>query len=89
MNADAHLDTLIRLADQLGIDVRYEEMDGAGGGLCVLRGRRVLFIDTSADPQASYERVLGALARLPELDQVYIVPELREQIEAARARQGP
>ena len=88
MNPDAHLETLIRLAEQLDIDVRYEEMDGTGGGLCVLRGRRVLFIDTSADPQVCYERVLAALARLPELDQVYVVPEIREQIDVLRARQA-
>jgi len=86
MNPDAHLATLVRLAGQLDIDVRYEEMDGTGGGLCVLRGQRILFIDTAADPQTAYERVLAAISRLPEVDDVYIVPELREQIDFVRGR---
>ncbi len=84
MDVEARLDALIRLAEQIGIDVRYETMDGNGGGLCVLRGRRVLFVDTSAEPEQRYERLVRALAPLPELDNLYIAPELREELDAGR-----
>ena len=85
MNLEDRLSTLLRLAEQLGIHVRYEAMDGVGGGLCVLAKRRVLFVDTSAELEVRYERILGELADLTELDELYVVPEIREEIDARRA----
>jgi hypothetical protein len=78
------LDALLSLAEQLGIRVRREPLGGEGGGLCTLRGERFIFLDTSADLETRYERTLSALAGLSELERLYIVPEIREDIEGAR-----
>jgi hypothetical protein len=80
------VESLLSLAEQLGISIRRELLGGDGGGLCSLRGERVLFLDTSADPETQYERTLNGLAGLEELDDLYVIPEIREEIEACRRR---
>lgn len=88
MELQSRLDTLLALAEELGINVRREPLGGDGGGLCILRGRRILFVDTSADLETRYERTLVGLAPLPELDNLYLRPEIREDIDACRRRLG-
>jgi hypothetical protein len=88
MELQDRLDTLLSLADELGIVTRREPLGGGGGGLCILRGQRVLFVDTSADLEVRYERTLAGLAPLRELDDRYIRPEVREDLEACRRRLG-
>ena len=84
MELAARLEALCELAEEIGIEVRAEPMGGDGGGLCELRGRRVLFVDTAADLANRYDHTLAALAPLTELDQRYLVPELRHDIEHQR-----
>jgi len=86
MDLQEKLDTLLNLADELGLAVRREPLGGDGGGLCVLRGRRVLFVDTGADLETRFEKTLEAMAGLAELDQRYLPPELREDIDRQRRR---
>jgi len=85
MELAARLEALCELAEDIGIEVRAEPMGGDGGGLCVLRGQRVLFVDTAADLANRYDHTLAALAPLTELDQHYLVPELRHDFERQRA----
>jgi hypothetical protein len=86
MDLANRLDQLLAVAEDIGLDVRAEPMGGEGGGLCKLRGQRVLFVDTSADLATRYDRTLTALAPLPELDERYLLPELRNDIERQRER---
>lgn len=86
MDLANRLDQLLTVAEEIGLDVRAEPMGGEGGGLCQLRGQRVLFVDTSADLATRYDRTLTALAPLPELDERYLLPELRNDIERQRER---
>ena len=88
MDLGSRLETLLALAEELGLDVRAEPMGGEGGGLCVLRGQRVLFVDTLADLATRYERTLAALAPLPELEDRFIVPEVRRDIEQQKGSGG-
>jgi hypothetical protein len=84
VDLQARLDTLLTLAEELGLTIRREPLGGSGGGFCVLRGRRILFVDTSADLEARYEATLAALAPLPEMDAHYLPPEVREDLERQR-----
>ncbi len=86
MELSLRLEALLAVAEQAGIEVRAEPMGGEGGGLCVLRGRRVLFVDTSADLATRYDRTLAAVAPMEAVDQCYLVPEVRQDIE--RQREG-
>ncbi len=80
------LDVLVSLAEGLGIRVRREPLGGEGGGLCTLRGAQVLFIDTMADVGTRYEKTIAALAAMPEIDNHYILPEIRQEIDRLRFR---
>ena len=84
MDLQARLDTLLSAAEEIGLSVRREPQGGEGGGYCVRRGQRVLFVDTMADLGTRYERTLAALSPLPELEQKYLPPEVREDIEQQR-----
>lgn len=84
MDQGERLEILLTLAEELGIDVRAEPMGGEGGGMCQLKGRRVLFVDTAADLATRYDRTLVAMAGIPELDQRFILPEIRQDIERQR-----
>ncbi len=75
------LEHLAELAAQLDISVRRTDLGGSGGSLVSLRGRQILFIDTLADPQDQLERIIPSFARLPNLDQIYIIPELRQLLD--------
>ena len=88
MNLASRLEELVAAVEKIGVDVRAEPMGGEGGGLCRLRGRPVLFIDTSADLATRYDRTLAALATLPELDEHYLVPEVRADLDRQRKLTG-
>jgi hypothetical protein len=83
MDVQARLETLLAAAEQLGIEVRRVPLGGEGGGLCSLRGRRVLFVDTSADTATRYDRTVDAMARLAELQDQYLPPLVREDLDRA------
>lgn len=85
MDLESCVDELIALAEQIGLTVRREPLGGDGGGYCVVRDRRMLFIDTTADIETQYERTVSALAPLDELDRRYLRPEIRRDIERQRA----
>ncbi|MEP0843592.1 MAG: hypothetical protein HRF43_12890 [Phycisphaerae bacterium] len=84
MDLSRRLEALLEAAEQLGIDIRVEPMGGAGGGLCLLKKRRVLFVDTSADLATRYDRTVTALAGLDDLDGQYLLPEVRQDLERQR-----
>lgn len=84
MDLSRRLEALLELAEQLGIEVRAESMGGNGGGICRLRGRRVLFVDTAADLATRYDRTLAAFAPLEETDGRYLLPEVRQDLERQR-----
>ena len=81
MDVTAQLDTVLQLFEQLGIEVRSERLGGSGGGLCNIRGKRVVFVDVDADAATRLDRCVEALASIPEAASLYITPEMRERID--------
>ena len=82
------IDTVEDVFGRLGIEIRKEQLGGAGGGLCTVHGRRVLFMDLDTDAATQLGRCLAALATLPEADSIYLAPALREQVEQIRSSSG-
>jgi hypothetical protein len=79
-------DELLRVAATLGIAVRVEPFETPprlGGGSCVLRGERLVLLDAAAPLTARIAALARALSEL-ENDAVFMVPEVREVIEAIR-----
>jgi hypothetical protein len=84
------MDELIGVARKIGIEVRIEPIripSRSFGGLCRLRGRQVLVLDqrsSFADRVGTLAEALTQFAR--ELDGVFLTPEARQIVEAARAK---
>ena len=73
------LDELVLLLEQNGITVRCEADSGAG--LCVIKGRTVVFIDDSA-PTAEMAQICGrAVCENIDIENIYIKPKIREFLE--------
>jgi len=83
MNQGEIVDYLAELSEKLGIGVRWEGLIG-DGGICELRGKRWLFVDRANDLGTQIDVMAAALCDGP-IDEVYIVPEVRELLESARA----
>ena len=89
---DQHLfDELLRAAEKLGVDMRIEPFETPapkGGGLCVVRGERLVLIDQRAP---LLDRILVLAQALSELgsETVYMAPKARELIEAIQGHEGP
>lgn len=81
IDASSLLRTVIEQLGRLEIEVRQEHLGGDSGGLCTLRGKRVVFVDLDADAVTRLERCVQVLRGLPELDTVYLPPKLREWLE--------
>ncbi len=79
----AQLELIVETIEKLGVQVRHEYC-GGGGGLCALRGQRVLYVDLSADLVTRVERSIEALASLPDTEKVFLPPTLREQVDGFR-----
>ena len=84
MDPQSQLEKLLELLIRLGVEVRRERLDGSGGGLCRLRGRRVFFLDLDLDLAGKLEACVAAVAAFPEVDTLYLTPALREHIDRAR-----
>lgn len=82
MELQSILAELLDLAERLDIDVRHAFLGGDGGGLCTLRGKRVLFVDTGATVADQVAYTALALAQLDEVNQCYIIPEIRQLLDS-------
>jgi hypothetical protein len=68
------------LAAHLGVEIRREFTNGAGG-LCILKGRRFLVIPADATPDEQIDVMASALAGL-DTEDVYLVPAVRDLLES-------
>ena len=77
---------LTDLAGKLGVEVRLEQLNDddnyrVRGGLCRIGQKTVVFVDKRHSPAGRSEQLARALASSTELDQIYLVPALREYLE--------
>lgn len=84
MDLQKRYDELLRAAGSIGLVIRHVPLGGEGGGFCVVKGERRLFVDTIADLETRYDKTLQALASLPEMDALFLTPEVREDLECHR-----
>jgi len=74
------LQNLEDLADQLSVEIRYEDLDGSLGGLFRLRGRSCILLDRNLSVAERLKLVSRSLAKL-HLDGVFIPPAVPEILE--------
>lgn len=78
MDEDVCIREFIKLAERIGIEIRYTT-DGPSG-LCMVRGNRIFFIDKSMDPKTTLSLFVRDMKTIDTLKGVYIVPLLRKQL---------
>jgi hypothetical protein len=90
MDGQLLFDKLLLVSKKLGVEVRVEPFETRamwGGGLCVVRGEKLVLIDRSTPPPDCVLALALVLSEL-ESDAVYMAPEVREVIEAIPGSHG-
>ena len=86
------LSHLEELAQGLDVEVRYEPMRREGptfpGGLCRLKGKYVLIIDSKAATWDKIQALAKGLHRF-DLSQVYLRPGVREFLDRTADQETP
>ena len=81
---------LLRTARKLGLQVRIEPFETQpvhAGGLCWVRGRQIILVDENASLADQLAALAAALSEL-DLEAIYLAPEARQVVEAAREGGG-
>jgi len=81
MNKTQILEELLGLFEANGVIIRQEPLGGGGGGLCSVKGRWILFVDTQAPSEVMAAVCAEAVPQVVDIEQIYIKPEIREFIE--------
>ena len=81
MNEQQILEELVSILETNGVQVRDEPMDGHTGGLCILRGKRVFFLDSKASSADSALLCASAVVQSVDIEALYIKPQVRQFIE--------
>jgi hypothetical protein len=84
MDSASILDELLGLLQAQNIPIRRVSLDGKGGGLCKVRGQDVFFLDTQADSADIAAKCAEAVAKVVDIESIYIKPEIREILEKYR-----
>ena len=82
MNEQRILDELLGLLEANHVKVRREPLGGQGGGLAVMKGQNVFFVDTEAPSAEVGALCAQAVARLLDIETIYLRPEVRQFIES-------
>jgi len=89
MDTQAILDDLLSLLQAHGVVVRTEAMGGGGAGLCLLKDRRVFFVDSDGPLLNTTIQAARAVNEVVALDTVYLRPQVRDFVEQYTGRGGP
>jgi hypothetical protein len=92
MRAEEVVRELVNVAERAGISVRLEPLDPdffetRRGGICRIEGARTIVVDSRASIDEKMVVLLRALGSV-ELDAVYMLPQLRQQIEQHKKTGG-
>jgi hypothetical protein len=72
------------LARRLGYEIRQEWLDGNGGG-CILRGRKILFLDLALGPVEQLDQVLDTLRHDPDATRLTMPQEIRDLVAVRKS----
>ena len=80
MDANTLLFELGKIADKLDIELRFDDLETAGG-LCTIKGKRLLCVSRHLPPEEKAEIILNEIARLSGIEDMYILPEVRKLLD--------
>ena len=76
------LKTLTDILEANRIKVRRELLEDGPGGLCRIGKERILFLDSRSLPAIQAEACAAALAEVVDIDNIYLLPDVREFVES-------
>ena len=79
------LEEALGAARQLGYRIREEWLGGNGGGSCVLKGQKWLFVDLALDTAERLEQVTSALSTETAAAQLAMSDTLRSRVTLRRS----
>jgi hypothetical protein len=82
MNEQRILDELLGLLEANHVKVRREPLGGQGGGLAMMKGQNVFFVDTDASSAEVGALCAQAVAKVLDIEAIYLRPEVRQFIES-------
>ena len=77
------LSQAIDAARRAGYQVREESLDGAGGGHCLIRGKKCLLLDLTQAHREQLNDVLDALRMEPNLAEIDMTPALANLLQVS------
>lgn len=81
MNEQGILEELLALLEANSVTIRNEPLGGSGGGLCTVKGKHILFVDTEAPSIVTAAICAEALPKIADIEQIFIRPQVRQFIE--------
>ncbi|MHC4119619.1 MAG: hypothetical protein ACYSWO_19140 [Planctomycetota bacterium] len=81
MNEQGILEELLALLEANDVTIRNEPLGGSGGGLCTMKGKHILFVDTEAPSVVTAAICAEALPKIADIEQIFIRPQVRQFIE--------
>ena len=75
------LSQAIDAARRLGYEVREDSLEGAGGGHCLIRGKKWLLLDMTQTYREQLSDVLDALRVESELGSIELHPALADRLQ--------
>lgn len=81
MHAAKLLSLAIEAAKTAGFEVREEVLDGAGGGHCLIRGKKCLLLDMTQSHREQLNDVVDALRAEPEITLSTLHPMLAARLQ--------
>jgi hypothetical protein len=81
MNEQTILEELLALLEANRVKIRSEPLGGQGGGLAVMKGESIFFVDTEAPSAEVATLCAEAVTRLLDIETIYLRPEVRQFIE--------
>jgi len=81
MNEQTILEELLALLEANRVKIRSEPLGGQGGGLAMMKGENIFFVDTDS-PSADVATLCAeAVTKLLDVETIYLRPEVRQFIE--------
>jgi hypothetical protein len=81
MDEQRILEELLALLEASNVRIRREPLGGRGGGLATMKSGNVFFVDTEAARAEVAALCAEAVARLLDIETIYLKPEIRQFIE--------
>ncbi len=74
------MEELLALLEANDVTIRNEPLGGSGGGLCTIKGKHILFVDTEAPSIATAAICAESLPKVADIEQLFIKPQVRQFI---------